>query len=105
MPTMTYGLPTRRPCRRVNFEIGSILLGLVVLATSLSTASADTNERGLWQVWRKHTTLTNDHQAVLAACAAFMEQNPGDPLAPVSHTLAAWRLLKMGGAQAYSERA
>lgn len=75
-------------------RIRHVLIVSTLVLSSLSARADD--ERAFWDVWKLHSSTTNRHAEVLAACEGFATAAPADPLLPVTRHIAAWRLLKLG---------
>jgi hypothetical protein len=75
--------------RRVS-SVAALLLLLLPIG-----ARAD-DEKAFWEVWTLHGTSPDQHQAVMAACEAFEQAAPADPLVIVTRQLHAWHLLEQG---------
>jgi hypothetical protein len=69
----------------------------VLFCGMVSVAPArELNEQALLKLWTAQSTSPEDHAAVIQACTDYAKANPADPGIPVSRTLAAWHLLKLG---------
>ena len=73
-----------------------LLTLLVLLAPAALSAAPLGGEAGLWAIWSRHASNTFDHAGVAAACAAFREKAPQDPLGVVTRGLEAWHRLRQG---------
>ena len=81
----------RRPAARRR-----LLLAAALAAAGAPEGEAQANERGLWQVWEAHSSAPDDHDGVLAACAAFRGASPGDLLDLVARGIEGWHQLRAG---------
>lgn len=85
----------RAAAQAAHIGLSCALLPLLLFA-SLHAAAAEADERGLWELWQQHAQPPYDHKALLAACQAFKDKHPSDPLTAVSRTMAGWHLLQLG---------
>ena len=82
--------------RRRSPALFGVLCSVLCLGLMSRVAAAEPNERALWQLWCQHSTNALDHEALLASCQAFTNQNPSDPFVLVGQTMEVWNLLHLG---------
>lgn len=67
-----------------------------MLGLSLVFRVQAADEDALVALWRQHSTTSEDHETVIAACRVFTQSHPNDPLTVVARGIEAWRTLKAG---------
>ena len=74
----------------------SRLCCLLLSALLLSSAARGADEKGLWDLWKRHEASSSNHTALVHACRQFAERNPSDALLPVARGIEAWHLFQLG---------
>lgn len=85
-------IPPAIPTLRWRHPIALVCAFLLELQPSAKAADED----ALVTLWKQHMATQDDHETVLAACRAFSNSHPDDPLAVVARGIEAWRCLRAG---------